>query len=42
LDWDVDELSFDALVGDFEAVVDAAGVERFPLLGAESLPRMNN
>ena len=32
-DWDVDELSLDAWVKDLEAVVDAAGVERFPLLG---------
>lgn len=30
-DWDVEELSFDALVGDFEAVIDAAGLERFPV-----------
>jgi class 3 adenylate cyclase/pimeloyl-ACP methyl ester carboxylesterase len=32
-DWDVDELSLDAWVRDLEAVVDAAGVEKFPLLG---------
>jgi class 3 adenylate cyclase/pimeloyl-ACP methyl ester carboxylesterase len=32
-DWDVDELSLDAWVSDLETVVDAAGVERFPLLG---------
>jgi class 3 adenylate cyclase/pimeloyl-ACP methyl ester carboxylesterase len=32
-DWDVDELSFDAFLGDLETVVDAAGLERFPLLG---------
>ena len=32
-DWDVDELSIDAWVSDLETVVDAAGVERFPLLG---------
>ncbi len=32
-DWDVDELSFDAWVSDLETVVDAAGVDRFPLLG---------
>ena len=32
-DWDVDELSLDAWVTDLETVVDAAGVERFPLLG---------
>jgi class 3 adenylate cyclase/pimeloyl-ACP methyl ester carboxylesterase len=32
-DWDVDELSLDAWVKDLETVVNAAGVERFPLLG---------
>jgi hypothetical protein len=32
-DWEVDELSLDAWVADLEAVVDAAAVERFPLLG---------
>src|SRR6202051_2799186 len=32
-DWDVDELSLDAWVSDLETVVDAAGVERFPLVG---------
>jgi pimeloyl-ACP methyl ester carboxylesterase len=32
-DWDVNELSLDAWVNDLETVVDAAGVERFPLLG---------
>jgi pimeloyl-ACP methyl ester carboxylesterase/DNA-binding SARP family transcriptional activator len=32
-DWDVEEISFDAFVRDLESVVDAAGVERFPLLG---------
>lgn len=32
-DWDVDELTFGALVRDLEAVVDALGLERFPLLG---------
>ena len=32
-DWDVDELSLDAWVNDLETVVDASGVERFPLLG---------
>ena len=31
-DWDV-ELSFEAWVRDLEAVVDASGVDRFPLLG---------
>ena len=32
-DWDVDRLSLDAWVTDLETVVDAVGVERFPLLG---------
>jgi class 3 adenylate cyclase/pimeloyl-ACP methyl ester carboxylesterase len=32
-DWDVDDISFEAWVTDLEAVVDAAGLERFPLLG---------
>jgi class 3 adenylate cyclase/pimeloyl-ACP methyl ester carboxylesterase len=32
-DWDVDDISFDAWVRDMEAVVDAAGVEKFDLLG---------
>ena len=32
-DWDVDEISFDAFVRDLETVVDAVGLERFPLLG---------
>ena len=32
-DWDVDALSLDAWVTDLETVVDAVGVERFPLLG---------
>ena len=32
-DWEVPEFSFDAWVRDLEAVVDAAGLERFPLLG---------
>ena len=32
-DWDVDEISFDAFVQDLETVVDAAGIDRFPLLG---------
>jgi pimeloyl-ACP methyl ester carboxylesterase/DNA-binding SARP family transcriptional activator len=31
-DWDAEDLSLDALVTDLEAVVDAAGMERFPLL----------
>jgi pimeloyl-ACP methyl ester carboxylesterase len=32
-DWNVEDLSFDARVGDLEAVVAAAGLERFALLG---------
>lgn len=32
-DWDVKEISFEAYVRDLEAVVEAAGVSRFPLLG---------
>ncbi len=32
-DWDVNELTFEALVSDLEAVVDAIGLERFPLFG---------
>jgi class 3 adenylate cyclase/pimeloyl-ACP methyl ester carboxylesterase len=32
-DWNVDTLSLDAWVTDLETVVDAIGVERFPLLG---------
>ena len=32
-DWDAEEISFDAYVDDLEAVADAAGVERFALLG---------
>jgi serine/threonine protein kinase/TolB-like protein/pimeloyl-ACP methyl ester carboxylesterase/Flp pilus assembly protein TadD len=32
-DWDVEEISFQAWVRDLEAVVEAAGVERFALLG---------
>src|SRR5262249_10012425 len=32
-DWDVEGISFDAFVRDLESVVDAAGVEKFPLLG---------
>jgi pimeloyl-ACP methyl ester carboxylesterase len=31
-DWDVDDVSFDALVKDFEAVIAAAGLERFSVL----------
>jgi pimeloyl-ACP methyl ester carboxylesterase len=32
-DWDVGDLTFEALVTDLEAVVDALGLERFPLFG---------
>ncbi len=32
-DWDAEDLSLDAFVSDLEAVVDAAGLERFTLLG---------
>ena len=32
-DWDVAEMSFDAFVRDLEAVVEAIGLKRFPLLG---------
>jgi len=32
-DWDVFDISFDAFVRDLETVVDAAGLQRFPLLG---------
>lgn len=33
-DWDVQDISFDSFVRDLEAVVDAAGLERFSLFGA--------
>jgi DNA-binding winged helix-turn-helix (wHTH) protein len=32
-DWDIERFSFDDWVDDLEAVVDAAGLDRFPLLG---------
>lgn len=32
-DWDVEDLSFESMVSDLEAVVDAAGLQSFPLLG---------
>lgn len=32
-DWEVDDFSLDAWVRDLETVVDAAGLDRFPLLG---------
>jgi class 3 adenylate cyclase/pimeloyl-ACP methyl ester carboxylesterase len=32
-DWDVSEISLDAWVSDMETVVDAAGLDRFPIIG---------
>jgi pimeloyl-ACP methyl ester carboxylesterase len=32
-DWEVNDLSFDAFVRDLESVIDATGLDRFPLLG---------
>ncbi|HJY90251.1 MAG TPA: hypothetical protein VJ255_08230, partial [Candidatus Acidoferrum sp.] len=32
-DWDANEISLEAWVSDLEAVVDAAGLSRFPLFG---------
>lgn len=32
-DWDVEEISFDAMISDMATVADAAGLERFALLG---------
>jgi eukaryotic-like serine/threonine-protein kinase len=32
-DWNVDDLTFDAFVQDLESVVDAVGLDRFPILG---------
>lgn len=32
-DWEVDDISFEAFVTDLETVVDANGLDRFPLLG---------
>ena len=32
-DWDVEDISFDAFVSDLESVIDAAGVDKFALLG---------
>ena len=32
-DWDVESFDFDDWVDDLELVVDAAGLDRFPLLG---------
>ena len=32
-DWDVPDISFESFVADLETVVDAAGLDRFPLLG---------
>jgi DNA-binding winged helix-turn-helix (wHTH) protein/pimeloyl-ACP methyl ester carboxylesterase len=33
-DWEVKDLSFEALVRDLESVIEASGLDRFPLLGA--------
>jgi pimeloyl-ACP methyl ester carboxylesterase/DNA-binding winged helix-turn-helix (wHTH) protein len=33
-DWDVHDISFDAFVRDIEAVIDAAGLDRFAMFGA--------
>jgi len=32
-DWELDDISFDAFVRDLESVIEATGVERFPLFG---------
>jgi pimeloyl-ACP methyl ester carboxylesterase/DNA-binding CsgD family transcriptional regulator len=32
-DWDVEDLSFEAIVRDVEAAIDAAGLQRFPMVG---------
>jgi pimeloyl-ACP methyl ester carboxylesterase/DNA-binding winged helix-turn-helix (wHTH) protein len=32
-DWEVDDISFDAFIRDFESVVEANGLRRFPLFG---------
>lgn len=32
-DWDVEDVSFEAMLGDLECVADAAGLDRFTLLG---------
>lgn len=32
-DWDVSDIDFEALVRDMQAVIDAAGLQRFPLVG---------
>ena len=38
-DWDASDMSFDAWVSDMETVVDAAGLDRFPVLGiSQSVP----
>ena len=38
-DWDVQDFSFEALVRDFETVIDSAGFDRFPLFGAQPRDR---
>ena len=40
-DWDVHEISLDAWVSDMETVADAAGLDRFPLLGFRRLLRVS-
>jgi class 3 adenylate cyclase len=35
-DWEIDDITFEAWVQDLEAVVDATGVDRFPLLGVSA------
>jgi len=32
-DWDAEDISFEAFVNDLESVIDACGIDRFPLLG---------
>jgi len=40
-DWDVDDISFERFVGDLETVVDAAGLDRFALLGVSQGSRVS-
>jgi pimeloyl-ACP methyl ester carboxylesterase/DNA-binding winged helix-turn-helix (wHTH) protein len=35
-DWDIDDMSFDAFVRDLECVVNATGLDQFPLLGVSA------
>jgi pimeloyl-ACP methyl ester carboxylesterase/DNA-binding SARP family transcriptional activator len=39
-DWNVDDFSLDACVGDLQAVIDAAGLDRFALLGVSQGSRV--